>query len=1092
MGLLVLVLAVVLLVLWLRVREFSQRLNQFEERFLLLTRQLAAMQPKPDASRERQESPAAAVPAPPAMPEPPPVAPRPVPAMPEAAAPARSSATPESLFPPAPESPRPPSVKSIASSWKLPQLDWENFVGVKLFSWIAGIALLLAAVFFLRFSVNQGWLTPPVRMFMGILVGCGLLKVCELRVARKYPITANAMDASAIAILFSTFFASHTLWNIIGALPAYVLMILTTIEAVLLSIKRNSIFIALLGLVGGFATPALLLGAENNPISLFTYLLLLNAGLAWAAARNQWPLLTSCSLVFTALYQWNWVLKSLAEPQMPLALAVFLVFPVLAFFGSSRSQEAPIRNWSSLYGHTTHISALLPLLFALYAAAVPAYGQRFWLLFGFLLLLDAGLLAIAAARGHEILHSIGGLATLLTFAVWTASSYASHAWPEILAIVAVFAAFFLASPMLLRRIRGSVGELGSKTAYTGALLLFVFPCLAFMEPACVSPGLLWGTLALLIAAAAASALAAEEGGVYYIAAAFGLLTAAIWSTQHLAPQRLLSGLTMYATMGLLYLGVPVAALRMRKRLPPGGAAAGSSGIYLGLAAYLFLIAIAAQPALSVPPWPFLGVSLLLVLAVGYAALAARKPPLHLASLAAVALLLAIWAAAAPVAPWPATAIISAVMLAAVAWIWIGLAARAGADAAPYARTAAITMLLAQCASIGAAGQSGSPGMPFLLAAHLLLIGSLLTLAWRRGSHAFTVLAVFTTAAAVSIWALLHASPQYWPQLLLFAAPPYLVFLLYPILLGRRCGTSLAPYLAAVLAGIPFFFQARHAMVQAGWESFIGILPVVQAALMALLLMRLLGIEPQGARSPGRLALVAGAALAFVTVAVPLQLEKEWVTIGWALEGAALAWLYGKIPHRGLLYAASGLFLTVFVRLSLNPSVMYYQPRGGMRIWNWYLYAYLATAAAMFLGSWFFSKTKDALWQSGIRISRLLAGAGVLILFLLLNIEIADYYSTGATIAFRFTATLAQDLTYTLGWALFAVILLAAGIALRSQSARIASLALLVITILKCFIHDLARLGGLYLVASFVGLALCLALVAVALQKFVLSARKEPQ
>jgi uncharacterized membrane protein len=124
------------------------------------------------------------------------------------------------------------------------------------------------------------------------------------------------------------------------------------------------------------------------------------------------------------------------------------------------------------------------------------------------------------------------------------------------------------------------------------------------------------------------------------------------------------------------------------------------------------------------------------------------------------------------------------------------------------------------------------------------------------------------------------------------------------------------------------------------------------------------------------------------------------------------------------------------------------------------------------------------------MSRLLPAGGILLLFLLLNIEIADFYSIGATITFNFTAALAQDLTYTLGWAVFAVVLLAAGIIIHSQPARIASLALLIITIFKCFVHDLARLGGLYRVASFVGLALCLALVALVLQKFVLSARKE--
>ena len=74
--------------------------------------------------------------------------------------------------------------------------------------------------------------------------------------------------------------------------------------------------------------------------------------------------------------------------------------------------------------------------------------------------------------------------------------------------------------------------------------------------------------------------------------------------------------------------------------------------------------------------------------------------------------------------------------------------------------------------------------------------------------------------------------------------------------------------------------------------------------MALLLRRLLAHRARAAaRDTGRLALVAGAALAFVTVAIPLQLEKQWITIGWALEGAALAWLYRRIPHRGLLWTS---------------------------------------------------------------------------------------------------------------------------------------------------------------------------------------------
>jgi uncharacterized membrane protein len=51
---------------------------------------------------------------------------------------------------------------------------------------------------------------------------------------------------------------------------------------------------------------------------------------------------------------------------------------------------------------------------------------------------------------------------------------------------------------------------------------------------------------------------------------------------------------------------------------------------------------------------------------------------------------------------------------------------------------------------------------------------------------------------------------------------------------------------------------------------------------------------------------------------------------------------------------------------------------------------------------------------------------------------------------------------------------------------------LIAIVLKCCLHDLGRLGGLYRVGSFDGLAVCLALVALALQKFILGMAKEKQ
>jgi hypothetical protein len=149
--------------------------------------------------------------------------------------------------------------------------------------------------------------------------------------------------------------------------------------------------------------------------------------------------------------------------------------------------------------------------------------------------------------------------------------------------------------------------------------------------------------------------------------------------------------------------------------------------------------------------------------------------------------------------------------------------------------------------------------------------------------------------------------------MLLASSLYAVFTAYPFVLYRRVRDNRDPHLTAVAGSVFFFFAARMALLQGSLGSVIGIVPVAEAVIMAGLLRELLSIEAPKTRDLGRLALVAGSALGFVTVAIPLPLTHQWITIGWALEGIALAWLYRRIPHRGLLLFAVALLSTVFVR-----------------------------------------------------------------------------------------------------------------------------------------------------------------------------------
>jgi uncharacterized membrane protein len=1119
----------------------------------------------------------------------------------------RTDLPPASPPPPPPRRPGGRGANGGGGGFELPSIDWENLIGVKLFSWIAGVALALAGVFFLRYSIDHGWLSPAIRMSIGIIVGVGLLAGSEHPAARRYGITVNALTGAGIAILFSTFFAAHALWKLIPATATFALMVLVTAAAVLLSIRRGSVFIALLGLLGGFATPALVATGENNPVGLFSYLILLNAGLAWVAHRKRWPLLTALSLVFTTIYQWGWVVKFLEAGSVPLAVGIFLIFPILSFAAvifarrNGRETDEPVAAgpWERLFAQTARAGALVPLTFAVYLAAVPAYGTRWAILFGFLALVDLGLFAIAITRGPKVMHLVGAGTTALVWAVWLNTSYVAEAWPWALALVSLFVGIYLAAPLVAERLKRPFDGYSARAVFAAPVLLFTIPALITLEPRAVSPWLPFGVLLALAAGCSTYAIRRNAGFVHHIAAFFALAAEAVWSIKYLSEAWLIPALVVYATFGLFYIAMPVIARRLGRPLGPQGAAgvgilvaiallfflatgeiaqvslwglaillvimnlgvfaesawgrlpelsivgvvlswlvlgvwwlsagvlvtavlllpaltvvggfallvlAGNvwarrqvaaasgetevtefeRGTYLGLTGHLFLFAVAGNAALAIPPWPMLGILAVLNLAVGTAALYLRRGELHLGATAITAVLLMVWTNVAEAAPWPTVATLAAGTMAAMTMSWMFLARRVGATMLMFEAASAGAPLLAAIVTVLAANVHGAPPLALLIASHVAFVAAAMAMATIAPWQPLAVVAAVPAAIAVFRWQGLHATPAEWTSHLLFAAPIYAAFLAYPFVLGRRVGQSVEPYVAAVVASAAFFFQARRAMILGGYGWMIGALPVIQAGLIATHLAQLVRMGRDGTRSLGRLALVAGAALAFVTVAIPLQLEKQWITVGWALEAAALAWLYGRIPHRGLLLATAALFAVVFVRLAANPSVLTYEPRGELRILNWYLYTYLIAAASMLAGSRLLTRTRDTVVEGIPRLSALLSAAGVILLFLLLNIEIADFFATGPTITFNFTGTLAQDLTYTLGWGVFAVGLLAAGIALKSRPGRIAAIALLAITVFKAFLHDLARLGGLYRVGSFVGLAICLALVALALQRFVLT------
>jgi uncharacterized membrane protein len=343
------------------------------------------------------------------------------------------------------------------------------------------------------------------------------------------------------------------------------------------------------------------------------------------------------------------------------------------------------------------------------------------------------------------------------------------------------------------------------------------------------------------------------------------------------------------------------------------------------------------------------------------------------------------------------------------------------------------------------------------------------------------------AQGVALAVLISATSQFGlpllPGLAVWIAGSGLLFWALPLILVRLQAGRLGWYSSAL--SLPLHYVLIYGLAHGHWGSGpLGSVSALGGVLTLLALKRARGALLQ--RLSDRLALSAlyGAiCLAFLTASLPILLENQWLTLALALEVPALAWLRKKVEHSGLVLAAAVLAGSVLVRLLLNPSLWDYQARTAVPILNIYLYTFGVSAIAFLAAARWLQGEPNA---KRYHLTPLLNWSAIVLLFVLLNIEVADAYSVGKTVIFRLSGGgLAEDMTYSLMWGLFALVLLVLGIVRHNKALRIGALLVLVGTIAKVFLHDLWQLGALYRVGSIVGLAVALLAVSYLIQRFIL-------
>ena len=191
-----------------------------------------------------------------------------------------------------------------------------------------------------------------------------------------------------------------------------------------------------------------------------------------------------------------------------------------------------------------------------------------------------------------------------------------------------------------------------------------------------------------------------------------------------------------------------------------------------------------------------------------------------------------------------------------------------------------------------------------------------------------------------------------------------------------------------------------------------------------------------------------------------------VTLAMAIGLERLRIRTGSIVHNigAILLTAFAGLATVFGLLVLETPYLWPIDVGGTFI-NLLLLGYAAPAVLALLLSYAVAGRRPAAYANSI-------AAGALILALTyVTFEIRRIYHGPVMAHGRITG--AEQYTYSIAWLTFGVALLGVGVLFNSQRARLASAAVIALTIGKAFLVDMSTLTGVYRALSFMGLGLVL-------------------
>ena len=239
-----------------------------------------------------------------------------------------------------PPSPPPPATPNPIVAW---------FTSGNAIARVGVVILFFGLAFLLKYAADNNMLPPELRVGGVALFGIGLL-VLGWRLREKRPAFAVGLQGAAVAVLYLVTFASLRLYHLIPPEMAFFMLAAIALFSAILAITQDAVALAVIGAGGGFLAPILASSGGGSHVMLFSYYLVLNAGIAIVAYFKAWRALNLTGFLFTFLVGFTWgatyYRPELFESTQPFLVAFWAIYLLIAVLVAREDPKTRVRPGS--------------------------------------------------------------------------------------------------------------------------------------------------------------------------------------------------------------------------------------------------------------------------------------------------------------------------------------------------------------------------------------------------------------------------------------------------------------------------------------------------------------------------------------------------------------------------------------------------------------------------------------------------------------------------------------------------------------------------------------------------------------------------